>query len=84
MDKTEFYAACDKLLGQDHPPPRPPGYRGRWGPREPGSGRFEGYGLIRWMSPQVIHIALRHPALLQTHATPERALELIAGIMEEA
>ena len=82
MDKTEFYAECDRLLGQHHPPPKTYGYRGRWGPREPGSGRFEGYGLIRWMSQRVVHIALRHPVHLQTHATPERALEILAEMME--
>ena len=82
MEKIEFYAACDRLLGQTHPEPKTYSRRGRWGPREPGSGRYEGYGLIRWISPNVIHLALRHPRMIQKFSTPEEVLKLLATIRE--
>jgi len=81
MDKTEFYAACDKLLGQEHPPPKVHRYRGRWGPRAPGPGRYEGYGLIRYFGPNHVHIALYAPRKISAVATPEDALSLIGSLI---
>lgn len=36
-------------------------YRTRWNNRKPGNGRFEGYGLIRFFGPDVIHVAINNP-----------------------
>lgn len=86
MDKTEFYAECDRLFGQQHAPPRTTPWRGRtgrWGPREPGAGRFEGYGIVRWFNFNTVQIALRYPVSMHMISTPEHALEIIAGLMRE-
>lgn len=81
MDKTEFYAACDRLLGQEHPPPKVHRYRGRWGPRDPGSGRYESYGLIRYFGPKHVHIALYAPKKISAVMTPKDALRLIRSMV---
>lgn len=81
MDKTEFYAECDRLLGQQHPPPRVYRYRGRWGPRCSGPGRYEGHGLIRYFGPNHVHIALYAPIKVTTVTTPEDALRLIESLI---
>ena len=61
MTKEEFYEECAKLLGTQYE------YvnvitntrrTNRWGPRQPGNGRFPGIGLIRWFSPTCIHVAI--------------------------
>lgn len=80
MDKREFYAKCDSLLGQTHAPPTELRYRGRWGPREPGSGRYEGYGLIRWFSEELIHVSLTAPTKVSTTMTAEQVLRLLERI----
>ena len=81
MSKKEFYEECDKIFGQSHLPPTTQRYRGRWGPRTPGSGRFEGYGLVRWFSPSLVHISLRQQVALQTYMTAHEALVRIAEIV---
>lgn len=83
MDKIKFYAECDRLFGQEHPAPVEIKYRGRWGPRKPGAGRFEGYGIVRWFNAATVHISLRHPVGMHMITTPEHALEIIAGLMRE-
>lgn len=81
MSKEEFYQECDRLFGQEHEPPTTRKYLRRWGQRTPGSGRFEGYGIVRWFSPYIVHIALRYPIKLQTYTTASEALIKIAEIM---
>lgn len=85
MNKIEFYAECDRLFGQEHPAPREirPRRTGRWGPREPGSGRFEGYGLVRWFNDLTVHVSLRHPISLQMVTTPENALAVISSVIKD-
>lgn len=39
-------------------------YRTRWNNRKPGNGRFEGYGLIRFFGPNVIHVAINNPVTI--------------------
>lgn len=84
MEKKEFYIECDRIFGQSHPAPkeRRPMRTGRWGPREPGPGRFEGYGIVRWFSPTTVHVALRNPVNLHAVLTPEQALALISRLMD--
>ncbi len=85
MDKIKFYAECDRLFGQEHPAPKEIKYRrtGRWGPREPGSGRFEGYGIVRWFNSNTVHVSLRHPVGMHMITTPENALLVIEGVMRD-
>ncbi len=81
MNKREFYEECDKIFGQSHLPPTTQKYHGRWGPRIPGSGRFEGYGLVRWFSPSMVYIVLRNPNKLQAYMSADDALFKLAEIM---
>ncbi len=81
MRKEEFYKECDQLFKQSHPPPTTSKYRRRWGPRSPGSGRFEGYGIVRWFSPTTVHIAIRVPVPIRVTVTAAEALKLIAAII---
>ena len=81
MDKIKFYAECDRILGQEHPPPKVRRYKGRWGPREPGPGRYEGYGLIRYFGPKHAHISLYAPRNVTLVTTPENALRMISEMV---
>lgn len=76
MDKREFYAECAALLGTDTQPwnslndvifiyDRETGEKAmsnscRWFGREPGNGRFPGFGVIRLYG-STVHIQLHHP-----------------------
>lgn len=64
MEKEQFYQECGALLGIEynyleiyHNKRR----TNRWGPREPGNGRFPDFGIIRWFSPTCIHVSLIKP-----------------------
>jgi hypothetical protein len=81
MNKIDFYAKCDEIFKQSHGPPTTKKYCRRWGQRTPGSGRFEGYGLVRWFSPSNVHIALRHPVELQTSVTAVEAIDIITKLI---
>lgn len=82
MDKREFYAECDSLLGQTHEPPRELRYRGRWGPREPGSGRYEGYGLIRWFAEDMVHVSLINPSKISGIMTAQEVLVMLGDLVD--
>jgi hypothetical protein len=58
MEKEEFYRCVYQILELDDKYIESKPYRRRWGQREPGNGRFEGYGLIRWFSCDMIHISI--------------------------
>ena len=57
-----FYARCAELLGCDHTyrqwVGRPPN---RWNNRNPGNGRYPGFGTIRRFGDNAIHVSLRAP-----------------------
>ena len=75
--EENFYRLCAEILGTEHQyrdgVPRPkwsgvtnemytPSTRAtRWGGREPGNGRFPGFGSIRLHWPDLVLIRLRHP-----------------------
>ncbi|NBB17699.1 hypothetical protein GVN21_20250 [Caulobacter sp. SLTY] len=57
-----FYQACAERLGAEtHYRPFPYSRRTRWNAREPGNGRYPGFGLIRLFG-ETVHIQLRRPA----------------------
>ena len=61
-----FYRDVSDLLGIEsnyeyNPYTRGGTYRTRWNNRTPGNGRFEGFGLIRFFGPNVIHVVLHKP-----------------------
>ena len=61
MNNEDFYNRCAELLGVEYDcQPFEYPYRTRWNNRKPGSGRFEGRGIIRKFGSQ-IHVALTKP-----------------------
>lgn len=60
-----FYRECARLLDAVHTYHpwigRPPN---RWNNRNPGNGRFPGFGTIRMYGPNYIHISLRQPVVV--------------------
>jgi hypothetical protein len=96
-EDERFYGACARLLGADHvwreARPhlkvdrvtgtiwRPLTRAGRWSGREPGNGRFEGYGLIRLFGPERVHMLLRRPlAVNRFFESRDEALDFLARI----
>lgn len=80
-EKEKFYNDCADLLETSYefvkiiPNTR---RSGRWGPRQPGNGRFPGFGLIRWFSAKVIHVHLINPVQVdKVFDSAETALDYI-------
>lgn len=60
-------------------------YRTRWNNRKPGNGRFEGYGLIRFFGPDVIHVSISKPVSInRTFASKAEVLEALKKALDEA
>ena len=72
----DFYGQCAEILGTEHqfrdgvPGPKmdrngniytPTTRATRWGGREPGNGRFPGFGMIRLFWPDTVQINLLKP-----------------------
>lgn len=79
MTPEKFYAAVAVLLDTNHtfmPIVDRGDVKRRWGPREPGNGRFPGYGIVRLFGSQ-IHIALHTPPLSKVADSMNQALTLI-------
>jgi hypothetical protein len=95
-----FYRECAVILGitTDYVASRPASYYSaydekvvtrstratRFTHRAPGNGRYVGYGVIRMFSPDMIHVALTQPKLVnQIFTSLEEALaflrELVGG-----
>ena len=93
--EEEFYSDCAEILGTEHEyrdcVPRPKMHRDgevyipstmatRWGGREPGNGRFPGFGIIRLFG-DTVQIRLTKPK--QISATSDGREEALAFIREE-
>lgn len=77
-----FYEECARVLNCANAHcKRPEGYRkSRWGNRNPGAGRFEGFGIIRVFGETVL-ISLRYPVKTTKQFTSrELALEYLKDI----
>jgi len=87
MEKDEeFYSECAKILGSDQKfipnIPKSRGRSGRWGPRQPGNGRFPGFGTIRAFSDTQIHMSLNKPeTIVKTFDSKEKVLEFLRELM---
>ena len=58
--------------------------RGRWYGREPGSGRYAGYGTIRMFSAACIQVNLTHPRTVQKLCTsPEEVYDLLRDLLSQ-
>ena len=77
MNREEFLRACEAYLGSQSPGEHLPDRGGRWGRwhRQPGFGRFENHGVVRWLSSNCIHFALNSPRFTGVFDTPGAALE---------
>ena len=53
----EFYKKCSDILDVDHQYDLPKRKITRWNNRNPGNGRFENYGIIRYFSSNFIHVS---------------------------
>lgn len=82
----EFYNECAKILGSDQKfipnIPKSRGRSGRWGPRQPGNGRFPEFGTIRIFSDTLIHMSLNKPeTIVKTFDSKEKVLEFLRELM---
>lgn len=81
MEKEEFYQLCATALGTTHNYKYIPQNRrrtNRWGPREPGNGRFPDFGVIRWYGPSMIHVCLVYPeSVNRTFSSPQAAITFL-------
>lgn len=60
MKNEEFYKKCAEILKLDYIDCSfKYKYRTRWNNRTPGSGRFNGYGIIRKFNDNLYHIAFK-------------------------
>lgn len=60
-------------------------YRTRWNNRAPGNGRFEGYGLIRFFGPSMIHVAINKPIYLSgTFSSKQEVLDALKKALDSA
>jgi len=73
-----FYQKCAELLGAEHAYQKfPYRKRTRWNNRSAGNGRFEGHGLIRAYSENLIHVHLHTPRINGTFKSAQAALDAI-------
>lgn len=85
MNKEEFYQKCSEILDIEHKFKtiwKNERRSGRWGPREPGNGRFPGFGLIRWFGPNYIHMTGK--GINKSFTSPENALEYLSKLLGPA
>lgn len=55
-NSADFYHKCSEILKVPHNYVEPFSRRTRWNNRNPGNGRYKGYGLIRRYSSTSIHV----------------------------
>ncbi len=86
MEKEKFYQLCAVALGTEHKFKEinyTKRWSNRWGPREPGNGRFPNFGIIRWYGPTMIHMSLVHPeSITRTFSSPDAALAFLDTLRE--
>lgn len=52
----------------------------RWTNRNPGNGRYEGIGVVRYFSKSLIHIILDNSSKTYIVKTPEEAFEILRAV----
>lgn len=84
-EKELFYEECGKILGVNHDfTVAYHGYKyaNRWTNRNPGNGRYPGFGVIQMFGAKCIHIALTAPqAVTKTVTSAEDAYALLRSIV---
>ena len=98
MITEDFYKLCDEIVGveseykqplkiypktdRDGNKVQPMTNASRWGGREPGNGRYEGYGLIRVYNASCIHITFKNPNINNTYDSFDEALKDLTKAFE--
>lgn len=78
--EEKFYCEVAEILGLESPFETNPYkyYRTRWNNRKPGNGRFEGYGLVRYFGPNLVHVVLQKPKKInETFTSTSEALKFL-------
>lgn len=79
MTNDEFYEQVAQILGTEYDCKPFPWYkRTRWNNRQPGSGRYPGFGVVRCFGDQV-HIALHTPNINKIANSKEEAIKLLTA-----
>lgn len=81
VEQAQFYQQCADILGIKHEFTVRYAKRTRWNHRNPGNGRFSGYGTIRWFSRENIHLAFHSPLVTMTFSSPDECLGWLNGMM---
>lgn len=80
MDRKEFFLAVARLTGREEEYTPPSLYVRRWKRSRSGEGLYENFGVIRWFSSRLIHIALEGP-VIKTFESPEEALKFLEELL---
>jgi hypothetical protein len=90
-EKENFYNKCAEIMGTSHMYQQITHSRrrsNRWGPRNPGNGRFPGFGIIRWFGANFIQIALTNPVNVNQTFTSESScldfLRVCSSVVERS
>lgn len=85
--EEKFYQDVADMLGVEHDYEFNinKGWRTRWNNRKPGNGRFEGYGLVRYFGPTMIHVVINKPIYFnKTFSSTEEALLALKKALDES
>ena len=83
MNNETFYNECAKILNAKHEYlPFKHYKRTRWNNRSPGSGRFEGRGIIRVFGDKV-QIALNNPSAYNVCNSKQEALDWLNELLSD-
>lgn len=78
-----FYQTCAAMLGVSYQYKPGPSRITRWNNRNPGNGRFPGFGMIRMYGPTQIHVCLRHPEIINRRCSSvDEVFSLIAALSQ--
>lgn len=82
MDRETFYREVGLLLGVEHTDyVQHPGHSKRWGPREPGNGRYPGSGTVRVYADDLIQVNPHTPVLTGTFRSYEAAISALQAVL---
>ncbi len=81
IEEEQFYTEVAKILNAETVYKRfPYSKKTRWNNRNPGNGRYEGRGLVRYYSHNCIHICLSNPRLNKMCKSTEEAYAALRAI----
>ena len=79
QQKQDFYSTCAEILQTNHQyVPGLTTYRTRWNDRDPGNGRFPGFGTIRWFGPTAMHVASMDPPINRSFSSEQEVYDFLS------